>query len=225
MVQILYQALGGMFIADLTHGSHQNLGDHEARARALAAVIPGSNCSPVKITTGIQKPGLDTLIYWGHGAAMGVCGLTPQEFAQDVVAWKRWNSGIKTVEVITCDARHVGLCDLSFIETVRPLIRKKYKDIVIKALPMGMGSSSAHTFSTLLAHSPTGTWCYITAGGAQEIDELMPAVHLVKTEATQNTGGDLSQAAQAVQAANPARKFGLMFGGFANLRDTLTVIH
>ena len=222
MIQILY---GGSsfkdFTPDLEHGLHAANADHEARAKALASVSPGSQCGSVKIS-GIQKPGLDTLVYWGHGDATHFCGLTAEEFVADVSAWKKWNRGLKTVEILTCNARH-STTDLSFTSRVKPLLKKKYSDITFKAMPMGMGTYGAHTWSILTVHVPSKTWYYVTGGGAKDTDEMFPASVLVETEAKKH-GNNFATAGAAVEVANPSRKFGLKYGTFANLRAALTPI-
>lgn len=220
MIQILY-GTGSLYLEDKEHGVHQGSADHETRAKALSAVTPGSNCGPVTMTA-IQKPDLDTLTYWGHGDAMKFCGFAANDFVANVSMWKKLNPGLKTVEIITCNARH-STTDLTFTSQAKPLLRKKSSDIVLKGMPMGMGSISSHNWSILKAHAPTRTWFYVTAGGTTDQDEMWPAVHLVEAEAL-NCGSNLATAGAAVERANPSRKFGLRYGTFDRLRATLTAI-
>lgn len=220
MIQILY-GTGSGYVPDPVHGVNLGTGDHEARARALAGVTPGSNCGPVSVS-GIQKPGLDTLTYWGHGNAAKFCDMTPAQFVENVAAWRKWNPGIRTVEVLTCNARH-ATDDLSYTSQVKPALKRKFSDITLKAMPQGMGSVSAHNWSILNAHVGTKTWYYVTAGGNQDTDEMWPAVHLVNAAAA-NCGNNLVVAAMQVEKNHPGRKFGLKYGTFAQLRGTLTPI-
>src|SRR5262245_22282773 len=220
MIQILY-GTGSSYVADPVHGVDAGVGDHEQRAKALASVTPGSHCGPAHIT-GIQKPNLDTLSYWGHGDATKFCGMTPSEFAESVFAWKKWNKGLKCVEIVTCNARH-NRDGLSFTTQLKGQLKKKYSDIVLKAMPLGMGSKDPHNWSILKAHSGTKTWFYVTAGGDKDTDEMWPAVHLVEAEA-KNTGNNLQLAGATVEKNYPSRKFGLKYGAFAGLRAVLTTI-
>jgi hypothetical protein len=221
MIQILYGTGSSLYQADPVHGVHVGTGDHEVRAKALATVIPGSHCAPVSLA-GIQKPGLDTLTYWGHGDATHFCDLTADDFVKHVSNWKKWNPSLKAVEIITCNARH-NATGLAFTARVRPALRKKYSDIVLKGMPMGVGSIAAHNWSILKAHAPTKTWFYVTAGGNADTDEMWPAVHLVDAEAL-NNGSNLAIAGANVEKANPSRKFGLRYGTFDKLRSVLTTI-
>lgn len=220
MIQILY-GTGSAYVVDPVHGVNLGTGDHEARAKALASVTANSNCGPVNVA-GIQKPGLDTLTYWGHGNAAKFCDMTAAEFVDNVAAWKKWNPTLKTVEILTCNARH-ATDDNSYTSQVKPALKRKFSDITLKAMPMGMGSIAAHNWSILNAHVGTKTWYYVTAGGNQDTDEMWPAVHLVNAAAG-TFGNNLVQAAQQVEKDNPTRKFGLKYGTFAQLRGTLTAI-
>jgi len=220
VIQILY-GTGSTFHADMEHGVHLGAGDHENRAKALAGVTPGSQCGPVDIS-GIQKPGLDTLCYWGHGNATKFCDFTPAEFVADISKWKKWNPGIKTVEIITCNARH-STDDVSYTSRAKADLKRKHPDIVLKAMPMGMGSSGAHNWSILKAHTPSKTWFYVTAGGQKDTDEMWPAVHVVENEA-QNHGSNLAVASAAVEKNTPLRKFGLKYGTFDKLRSVLVTV-
>ncbi len=220
MIQILY-GTGSAYIPDPVHGVNLGTGDHEARAKALASVTPAANFGPGNVS-GIQKPGLDTLTYWGHGNAMKFCDLTPAQFVENIAAWKKWNPGLKTVEILTCNARH-ATDDKSYTAQANPMLKRKFADISLKAMPMGMGSIASHNWSILNAHVGTLTWYYVTAGGNQDTDEMWPAVHMVNAEAAK-CGNNLAQAAAQVEKNCPTRKFGLLYGTFNQLRGKLTTI-
>lgn len=218
MIQILYGTGTMLYQHDPVHGVHLGTGDHEARAKALAAVI-SAHCSPIN-GPAIQKPGLDTIILWGHGDPEALCGLSADAMVTKMAEWKKWNPLLKTIEIITCNARHSTGGDLAYVQRFKPKLKSKYSDIVVKALPMGMGSLGAHSFSILLADANTRTWAYVTAGGKDNTEVMGPAQQEIKNEAA-NHGYNLVTAAAIIEKNNPMRTFGLKYGTFSDLRSNL----
>jgi hypothetical protein len=201
MIQILY--------------GHQ----HQARAEALARAI-GGHCGPADKKP-ILKPGLSTLTFWGHGDPFKFCEMTPDQFVAYVASWKKENKSLKTIELITCNARHATGGADSFTTNFKGKLRKKFSDISIKAMPMGIGTGGKpHIWSILKCQTTTNSWFYVTAPGAKDTDVMWPGVHLVEAE----DGADLAIKADAVKKRENLRKFGLEFGYLNTLRATLTTI-
>lgn len=199
------------------------VGDHQNKGEALARSYPGAHCGPADKTP-LTKPGLDTLTFWGHGDSSKLCHLTPPAFVKLVSDWKKLNPTLKTVEIITCNARHATGGSDSYTKQVVSGIRKKHSDMAVKALPMGMGSTGAHAWSILKFSPPTGTWCYVTAPGTVDTDFMWPAVHMVEAEMRGLGGYDLAAGARIVEAREKMRKFTLNYGQLNALRAQLVVL-
>lgn len=206
---------------------------HRARAMALAAVSPGANvglASGPALDKKIMK--IDTLTFWGHGDANRFCGLTAHDFVTKVKDWRKWNPTIATVEIITCNARH-GTVETekrpngaietswvkSFTDQVKPGLKKL--GLVVKALPMGMGSAGAHRWSILKWSPTTQTWLYVTADGATDTDTMWPGVHAVEQHPLFQASKNFVTAGTAVKNSTPMRKYTLDFGTIAQLRGAL----
>lgn len=80
--------------------------DHQNKATALmnslanTATIDPVDAVPRKIV------GLTTLIFWGHGSATGLCDKSSAEILKIIYRWRDLNSGLNTIEIITCNSRH-----------------------------------------------------------------------------------------------------------------------
>ena len=224
MIQVLY---GGSEAEKDEHGLPKPglaPADHQKRGEALARITPGAHCGHVSKPP-LKKPDLDTLTFWGHGDASKFCDLTSGEFVKVVSDWKKLNKTLKTVEIITCNARHATGNAGSFTKQVVPLLRKKHKDIAVKALPMGVGLwGETHIWSILLFSTVTHTWCYVTAPGKTDTEYMWPGVHKVKAEAKAR-GEDLAAGAKVVEGREKSRKYSLMYGSLDQLRPKLTWLH
>ncbi len=142
--------------------------DHENRAKALATSYA---TTAQKVTVKPKKVGgLDTLVFWGHGDPTAFCGLNSDAFVALITAWKKANSGLATVEMLTCNARHKqgGHTD-SYTEQVVTKLTRKLNDIRFRALPVAT-TAGANTcqFSILKWHPASATWAYIGATGADD---------------------------------------------------------
>lgn len=224
MIQVLY---GGRAIEHDEHGvptPGQGPADHQRRGEALARLTPGAHCGPASKPP-IVKPGLDTLTFWGHGDAHSFCDLQADEFVKVVHEWKKLNKTLKTVEIITCNARHALGGSDSFTKQAVPKLRSKHSDIAVKAMPMGMGTAGEiHVWSILLFSTETHTWCYVTAPGKADTEFMWPGVHKVKAEMKRLGGEDLAAGAKVVERIETSRRFGLMYGPLAQLRSRLTPV-
>jgi hypothetical protein len=197
--------------------------DHTERGLALCQAVPGSFASLVT-TTPIQKPGLDTLTFWGHGDIARLCGLVVDDFVTLVKNWAKVNSGLQTVEIITCNSRHAPSGFDGYAQGVmrglRAGVLSSTRSVVVKALPVNVGGS-LNAFSILLAHAPNKSWCYVTAPGPT--DALMfQGANQVKDEAAK-AGYDLALAATKV-VRQTDRRFTLNYGYFNTLRAQLGVV-
>ncbi|MBX6363713.1 MAG: hypothetical protein IRZ00_07590 [Gemmatimonadetes bacterium] len=142
--------------------------DHQNRAQALATTYaaPAQNVKtkPKKIS------GLTTLVFWGHGDPSAFCGLNSDAFVDLVTTWKKLNSGLETVEMLTCNARHRqgGHTD-SFTEQVVTKLSRKLNEVRFRALPIATTpTGNTCQFSILKWHPASGTWAYIGATGADD---------------------------------------------------------
>lgn len=81
--------------------------DHQQRAQVLMnSLAADAVADPVDVAPK-RVDGLTTLVLWGHGSHTGLCGLNNgKEVVQRINQWKDLNSGLKTVEIITCNSRH-----------------------------------------------------------------------------------------------------------------------
>src|SRR5689334_19144893 len=80
--------------------------DHQARGVALAAETPRARHGDIDGTSPMAVPGLDTLTFWGHCNMTDLCGKSSKELYDLITRWKKHNPALKTVELITCNARH-----------------------------------------------------------------------------------------------------------------------
>ena len=209
---------------------------HKARCMALAGATPGAsvaNATGPALDKKVQK--IDTLTFWGHGDSSRFCGLSAQEFISKVKEWMKWNPTIKTLEIITCNSRH-GTLDSkklddgsieqswvkSYTDQVKPGLQKL--GLVVKALPMGMGSIAANRWSILKFSPTTNTWLYVTAGGAKDTDEMWPAIHKVEQDPLFQSTKNFVTAGSAVKARDNLRKYTIDFGTMGQLRTALIVL-
>ncbi|MCJ2077106.1 hypothetical protein MKK68_15855 [Methylobacterium sp. E-016] len=209
---------------------------HRARCNALQAITPGSsiaNASGPALDKKAMK--INTLTFWGHGDASKFCGLTATDFTAKVLEWVKWNPSIKTVEIITCNARH-GTLDsekkpdgsfaTSWVQSYTDQVRAPLKKagLTIKALPLGMGSLGANRWSILKWSATTKTWLYVTGNGAKDTDEMWPGVHAVEDSENFKVTKNYVTAGSIIKPKLNIRKFTLDFGNAGDLRGRLVVL-
>jgi hypothetical protein len=209
---------------------------HRARCAALAAATPGASVGSAggpALDKKVQK--IDTLTFWGHGDASRFCGMTSSDFAAKVKEWMKWNPTIATVELITCNSRH-GTIDSrklddgtierswvkSYTDQVKPALKKQ--GLVVKALPMGMGTGGANRWSILKFSPSTNTWLYVTADGEKDTDVMWPGVTKVEQDPIFLSTKNFATAGAAVKARETLRKYTLDFGTIGALRTSLIVL-
>ena len=138
--------------------------DHQVRAKALATTYNTTaqkiNVKPKKIT------GLDTLVFWGHGDTQRFCGFESTPFVELVTVWKKLNSDLRTIEMLTCNARHrQSTSPDSYTEQVVKKLTTKHKDLKFKALPIAVTKAGSTSDFSILKWHASNTWAYIGTPG------------------------------------------------------------
>lgn len=202
--------------------------DHAKRATSLASATPGSRHGEISATVPGAVTGLDTLTFWGHGDSFKLCGKNASDIVKVISKWKSKNSKIKTVELITCNARHCSGGD-SFANQVKSKfgIMSGTRGITLKALPVTVTGKN-NAWSILLAETNTKSWVYVTAPGTDD-KMLMSASGLINftTNATgglASFNGDIAKRADETVRTNPDRKWTMNYGYFNTLRACLVKI-
>lgn len=140
--------------------------DHQKRAKSLASAYfttaKNIRDKPIKI------PGLDKLVFWGHGEINKFCSLEAPDFVKLVGKWKSLNPSLETVEMLTCNARHRQRGSDSYTEqVVTELSRKSNKKadkVNFRALPIAVTKSGKTCdWSILKWHGASQTWAYVAA--------------------------------------------------------------
>lgn len=213
MIQFLFQ--GG-------HGSHG------PRTQALSGATAASRCGDIATTAPSAVVGLDTLAFWGHGDAHKLCDKTPDQLFALIRAWKSLNGGLKTIEIITCNARHASSGD-SFASKIKSKfgILTGTRGMVVKALPVTV-TGTLNAWSILLAETNFNSWVYITAPGATDA-LLMEASSLINYETNAAGGlssyrGDIAVRADQMIRSHPQRQWTMNYGYFNTLRASLVPI-
>lgn len=198
--------------------------DHAARGQALAQAFPGAQHGLISIVP-TAKPGLDTLVFWGHGTISSLCDLKSAPIVTLIKDWKRLNSTLKTVEIVTCNSRHAPARHDSFAKQMKHGLRSGFRsstrNIVVKALPVAVGGS-LNAYSILLAHAPNKSWCYITGPGPG--DTIMQQAGILIRAKSKSLGYDLARAGDEVGRNVKDRKFTLNYGYFNTLRAQLGAV-
>lgn len=209
----------------LWQGGH---GSHGPRAQTLAR-ITGSREGDIATTKPSQVQALDTLTFWGHGDANKLCDKTPDQLIAIIAEWKALNAGLRTVEVITCNARHCARGD-SYVGKLKSRLgfRTHTRGITIKALPVTV-SGKMNAWSILLAETQYSSWVYVTAPGATD-KLLMEASSLIQFRQNESGGlssyrGDIALRANEMVKAHPEREWTMNYGYFGTLRANLVAIH
>jgi hypothetical protein len=145
--------------------------DHEVRAKSLATTYATTavavDSKPKKVKN------LDTLVFWGHGVQTAFCGLTPDAFLDLVASWKKLNSNLQTVEILTCNARHQqGNHTDSYTDELLKKTTTKHSGLRFRAMPVAVTKKPEPCqFSILKFHAASSTWAYV--GGTGTNDTLM----------------------------------------------------
>lgn len=191
--------------------------EHEARAKALAKAY-GESSAAVPADRKAISSSDTTLSVWGHGDQTTFSEMTDAQFAELVKNWRKANSKLTTVEIITCDARH-GQDDKidAFAKRAAALIHATYSGVKVKALPIGQ---HADDYSILWANTGTETFCYITATSKANFDTANAKIPVM--EQTTVPKYDLSQVGDAM-GRDPARgsKYTVNYGAIRILRSYL----
>lgn len=202
---------------------------HDKRSKALAAVI-GAQEGDINQKKPSRIAGLDTLILWGHGDAQKLCDKKPDQMFDIIAGWKGSNGSPRTVEILTCNARHSTHGE-SFVGKLKARVAdtRATRGITIKALPVHV-KGATNAWSILLAETQFNSWCYITASGADD-KELMKASSLIQYQTNQNGGlvsyrGDIAKRADEMVRTQPAlnRKWTMLYGPFRTLRAYLGTV-
>ncbi len=137
--------------------------DHKVRAEALATTY-NTTAQPISVKP-TKMAGLETLVFWGHGTPQAFCELESAEFVELVAAWQKRNSGLRIIEMLTCNARHraYGYAD-SYTEQVVKQLTVKLRNIKFRALPIAVtNSGTTSDWSILKWQAPSATWAYVGA--------------------------------------------------------------
>ncbi len=215
--------------------------DHKARAEGLQEVTPGSKSEEITVT---YRPttiaGLHTIVFWCHGDPTQLCDINPSAMVTFLQRAKSANPGLKTVEMITCNARHYSpvLTSRSYVDQVKrgmSGITSSLRGITLKAMPLG-ATGSREAFSILLADAGTKSWVYVVAPGTTD-KLMMEGQALIRYKQTTTGGfesftGDIAQRASEVVRDHPRRgakaegdsQWSMVFGYFATLRAALVTI-
>jgi hypothetical protein len=211
--------------------------EHKERAVALASETPGSRSGEIEATppTKITEGSLDALTFWGHGSSDKFCGREPDELAKLIGMWRKLNSGLKTVELITCDARHYYKGDTdAYADKLKSAMRCGFlpptSGMKVKALPVTV-TGKQNGVSILLAETVFKTWAYLTApAGAMSKDEfLMPAQSLVRFIPGKEGGfepykGNLAVRANELAKEQKDRNWTIAYGYLNTLRAYLAEV-
>jgi hypothetical protein len=179
-------------------------------------------------------PGVTTITVLGDGTATQFCGVTADQFATKILAWKKVNATLKTVELLACNIQQTGRVGTralpkTYVETVAAAVGKK--GVTIKALPIGKATKQGvvadkESVSALALKKTPPAFCYVTGQTPGVLDAAMD----VLAAETAKTNGDLGKAGQTLaklqrQAPDKAQStLTVMSGPLKSLRPILTVV-
>lgn len=154
--------------------------DHKNRADALATQY---NTTAEKVTSKPRKVNdLESLVFWGHGDPKHFCGLDSSGFVDLVNSWRKKNSKLHSIEMLTCNARHKqSIYTDSFTEQVKRKLTSKLSKLKFKALPVAV-TPEAETcdWSILKWHPASATWAYFGGPGVSDTTYMFKAVAKVE---------------------------------------------
>lgn len=169
--------------------------EHQWRATNLATVV-GENVAQFELAAkgAIPVSADNTLTIWGHGGSEIFAEMSAPALGDFIKAWKAKNAALKTVELVTCDARHSSDNRDSFTDKLMPLLLNASKNkVLVNIMCLPRGGSTATT-SELWATEVTGSNGYFFIAA--------------DNDAALQKGLKVWQDAQsAVPAATPVSKF------------------
>jgi hypothetical protein len=207
---------------------------HQERASALSQSLGASRCDEVNFPA--TRRGIHSLIFWGHGTVLSLCGKNADEIVEIIKAWKAVNPDLKTVEIITCNARHGASDALPFVTKVKAGMRRGFRssthDVKLKALPVNVNGALGG-YSILLAEAATKSWCYITSAGADDKTMMYARGEMDrKASGIKKSGGQIDMATLAEEVIKETGRkgpngdfFTMNYGYFNTLRSTLSFVH
>jgi hypothetical protein len=130
--------------------------EHQIRASNLASALNETFAAAAPFLGGVPPTCSDTtLTIWGHGGPAIFAEMLPAQLNTLIRSWKAQNRALTTVELVTCDARHVQDDRDSYTDKLMPLLISGGKLLVnVKCMPRG-GSSA--TVSELWADLRMGS--------------------------------------------------------------------
>ena len=195
--------------------------DHFDRANTLATTVgeKAAGSSVLSDQRFIPKTPDWTLTVWGHGGPDTFCEMANISFCEGIKAWKKMNPTLKTVEIITCDARHNAYDYLSsYAKSVAKYVKLNGIDVAIKALPAGQATTGE---SVLWASANTSSFCHIDSLDSngynwanQRLQTLLPQFQ-----------DDCNQASQELAKEAKNHRFSVIGGYFGSLRGILGVVN
>ena len=200
---------------------------HKERAEALQRENVNSQAVHLKADMApAEYKGLTTAAFWGHGSSRTLCNYNPKKLAAFVLGLKKKNAGLKTIEIITCDARHTERKEQSYVDVLLPLLDGA---VEVKALPIGQHGKTG-AWSRLLANVHTKSWAYVT--GPTEKVMLLARRTVLKQmpsdpEPVNGVPAPTDLATHAnywIRMADPIREWTVTYGYFNELRRVLSVV-
>ncbi|MEG4088548.1 hypothetical protein [Microcoleus sp. Pol12B4] len=174
------------------------------------------------------------LTIWGHGGPNTFAQQTPAVLQTFISAWKKTNKQLTTVDIVTCDVRHVQNGQNSYIDQLMPLLILSSKLLVkIRTLPRG-GSDA--TWSVLYAcEERNKDGYYFVAGTTEEAmkkgeDVLNDAEKQVSGTPAYNSADKFMAALRIAEVLNneAAKKGKVEYvsssGSLTKLRDALVLV-
>lgn len=209
--------------------------DHKTKASNLASKLNEQSADIATYTgSGGNIPICKdaTLTIWGHGGPDTFAGLAPDDLKVLISNWKARNPQLTTVDIVTCDARHVQNDRDSYTDKLMPLLISNGKLLVkIRTLPRG-GSNA--TWSELWAYDAVNVdGYYFVAGDTQDamkagVDVLHIAEHQVpdgtKPENRFMAAFPLAKAMNDKLAMKSPLSYVSMGGSLTQLRDQLVTV-
>lgn len=142
--------------------------DHQDRAKDLASAY-ASECRDAKKSPK-SVSGLKRLSYWGHGIPAEFCEMGVDQFIENLKGWKKKNSGLEWVDILTCNGRFTGDGAESFTDQVRVKMlqsgNSSLQGIKLRGLPNPTTPSGKTCHYSILSSDPaTKSWSYVAAPG------------------------------------------------------------
>lgn len=182
-------------------------GDHKLRADTLANSLANDALSDPVDKKPVKVAGLKRLVFWGHGDKGSLCHKPARDIVQLIKDWKSLNDGLKTVEILTCNARHftdTTAGDVVPEKHLKSLLTHMDKDKRIdnsmakqikrglkysiypsvrklKLLAMPVSVNGGHNQTSILYwDGNTTSWCYVTGANDPEMFRISNNIKLIK---------------------------------------------